>query len=163
MLSLLENRHHDLIKVNKGPNPGRDFLVNKTQNMSGMCVGYVDTAVPPVLLNNSMKYHANLTMDRIFNISCCTSFVAFIESEGYPSSPLYLYLYPFRVLNSNWTMDTDLLSKAQNISTKKEGSIPEQFITQSSPNYRFWDLSVFQKGKKLIQVRGVTSNPFARV
>ena len=114
MLYLLKNRTP--VRVQEGTNEGRDFHIYKTGNVSAHCVATIDRDVDPIILENTMKYHGSLTTENIFNESCAGSFVSFIKDEGH-SSPMYLYLYPFRVLDTNWGMDDKLLTKARNISS----------------------------------------------
>lgn len=112
MLRMLRNNDTSEIITVVG-NSERDYFINSTEPISYHCIADVNMSYAPVKINNAVKYKASVKMENIFNETCCPSFAKLIHDNGHPPSPLYLYLYPFNILERGYVQNKELLEKAK--------------------------------------------------
>ena len=121
LLALLKNHQDQLIKIESGPNQGRTFFWGKNQNIPNktilleglMYCNNINFNQPIIISESYIEFQGKLTYQSI-DICNRYQYVGFLNEDGYPTSQIYLFMYPFSIMSDSGP-DDDLLLKAQKI------------------------------------------------
>lgn len=119
MLNLLRQNRADHIIINKGPNNERMIISDKPNNIFGDNIPYcdnIDFNRSIIISSNYIGYHGKIFNESIYN--CRKEDFQFLSRDGYPSSPLYIFMYPLSIMSGQKKADT-FLSRALEITSKK--------------------------------------------
>jgi hypothetical protein len=121
MLNLLKNHQDQLIKIERGPNQGRTFFWGKNQNTPNktilleglMYCNNINFTYPVIISNDYIEFRGKLTYE---SIDLCNRYryVEFLDEDGYPTSQIYIFMYPFSIISNSGPND-DFLKQAQKI------------------------------------------------